>query len=189
MFLVKGLLHLLVHIISIPFHLVFTLIKYIIITPLVLIMMIAFMLLGCALIAVPGAISSIDVASIRLPDFVTTITSQIQGMTTPASREAASVITQVTCVVHSKSIVVQWSVNHGSTEIKGYKVMRKSVRETVWQSKSALAPSRNSNGAATYEYTDTTATRGATYQYGITVLKVDGSEGEMVVSPVQVVAP
>jgi len=176
MFLVKGILHFLLHIVALPFHLLFALVKTLIITPLVLLMMIAIGLFGCVLLTVPGAAQSI-----QLPTFVTDLSTQIRRIT--AGVPAA---TQVTCAVRGKGIVVQWSIN-GSDDVKWYKVMRKGIQEMAWQ-RIALAQAGKS-AAGLYEYSDTALQHGVTYQYGIVAVSPDGSDGELVVSPVQVVAP
>ena len=183
MFLVKGILHLLVHIVALPFHLLFTLIKYLIITPLVLIMVLAILIFGCAVVAVPGVGSSI-----HLPVFVTDLSTQLQRITTggPLLAPPAAQVEQVTCAVRGKGIVVQWSIN-SSDGVKWYQVMRKGLQEMAWQ-RIALAQA-GKNAAGRFEYTDTALQHGVTYQYGVVAVSLDGSDGQLVESPVQVVAP
>ena len=179
MFLVKGILHLLVQLLVIPFRLVFALIKTLIITPIVLIVVLALLIFGCAVVAVPGVGSSI-----KLPGFVTDISTLAQRFTSGGSQVMH--VTQVTSAVRGKGIVVQWSINSGDG-VKWYKVMRKGVQDITWQ-RIVLAQAGKS-AAGLYEYTDSALQHGATYQYGIIAVWPDGSEGELVVSPVQVVAP
>lgn len=176
MFLVKGILHLLFHIVAIPFRLLFGLVKMLVITPIVLVIVIAIGLFGCALLTVPGAEQSL-----KLPDFVTTIATQLRHLTTSAPQAA-----QVTCLVRGKSIIVQWSAN-SSADVKTYKVMRRSVQDISWQRVALVQAMKNTGGV--YEYSDNTALHGATYQYAIIAVGSDGNESEMAVSPVQVVAP
>ena len=182
MFLVKGILHLLLHIVALPFRLVFALIKTLIITPIVLIMVLAILIFGCVVIAVPGVGSSI-----KLPGFVTDISTLAQRLTSGGSPVThVTHVMQVTSAVRGKGIIVQWSINSGN-DVKWYKVMRKGVQDITWQ-RIALAQAGKS-AAGLYEYTDTVLQHGVTYQYGIIAVRPDGNEGELVVSPVQVVAP
>ncbi len=179
MFLVKGILHLLLHIVALPFRRLFALIKYLVITPIVLIMVLALLIFGCAVVVVPGIGSSI-----KLPGFVTDISTQAQRLV--GGGPQVMQVMQVTCAVRGKGIVVQWSINSGD-EVKWYKVMRKGVQDMAWQ-RIALAQAGKS-AAGLYEYTDSALQHGATYQYGVIAVRPDNSEGDLVVSPVQVVAP
>jgi hypothetical protein len=179
MFLVKGILHLLVHIVAIPFRLLFELIKYVIITPVVLLLVLAILIFGCVAIAVPDTTSLI-----KLPGFVTDISTQFQRLTNGWLQ--APQATQVTCAVRGKGIVVQWSIN-SSDEVKWYKVIRKGVLDMAWQRIALVQTGKSAVGL--FEYSDTAIQHGTTYQYGIIVVRLDGSEGELVISPVQVVAP
>ena len=185
MFLVKGILHLLMHIVSLPFRLLFALIKTLIITPIVLIVVLALLIFGCAVVAVPGVGSSI-----KLPGFVTDISTLTQRLTSGGSQVTPVMhvtrVMQVTCAVREKGIVVQWSINSGD-EVKWHKVMRKGVQDMAWQRIALAQAGKSASGL--YEYTDTLLQHGVTYQYGIIAVRPDGSEGELVVSPVQVVAP
>ena len=180
MFLVKGILHLLLHIIALPFRLLFALVKTLIITPIILLIVIAIGLFGCVLLTVPGAAQSI-----QLPTFVTDLSTQIHRLT--AGGTQTTQVVQVTCAVRGKGIVVQWSINSGDG-VKWYKVMRKGVQEMTWQ-RIALAQAGKSAAGLLYEYNDAALQHGVTYQYGIVAVSPDGSDGQLVISPVQVVAP
>ncbi|HEY3289971.1 MAG TPA: hypothetical protein VGK87_07585, partial [Anaerolineae bacterium] len=158
------------------FHLLFGLVKMLVITPIVLVIVIAIGLFGCALLTVPGADQSL-----KLPEFVTTIAAQLRHLTTSAPQAA-----QVTCIVRGKNVIVQWSAN-SSDDVKTYRVMRRGLQDVAWQ-RIALVQALK-NAGAVYEYGDATASHGATYQYAVVAVGADGIESEMAVSPVQVVAP
>jgi hypothetical protein len=64
-------------------------------------------------------------------------------------------------------------------------VLRRPIFDTDWR-RIAIVPS---NSSGQYLYGDATAQSGMTYQYGVVAIKPDGTESEVVISPVQVVAP
>ncbi|MCL4504830.1 MAG: hypothetical protein M1434_14140 [Chloroflexi bacterium] len=176
MFVIKGIIHLIWHIVTFPLHLVFALIKYLVITPIVLVIVLAVLIFACVAVAAPGV-----APSIQWPGFINDLAASFHQISAPTTQA-----TQVTCAVRGKAIIVEW-VGARADAVNSYMVLRKSLADTVWQRIALVRATNNPDGV--YQFSDTAPQHGATYLYGIASIRLDGSEGQPVESAVQVVAP
>ena len=176
MAVIKGIFHLIWHIVTIPLHLVFVLIKYLVITPVVLVIMLAVVIFACVALVIPGA-----VPSIQWPGFIADLAASFHQIGAPTTEA-----TQVTCTVRGKAVIVEW-VGARADTVNSYMVLRKSLADTAWQRVALVRATNNPDGI--YQFSDTALQHGTTYLYGIVSIHLDGTEGQPVASAVQVVAP
>lgn len=174
MYAFHGIFYLLWHVVMFPVHLVITVVKYLIVAPLVMLIALALLLFVCAGLLVPGALHLIP-----LPGVINDLSSQLQNVVSSSPLPA-----KVSCDVKDQAVVVTWTGPDKDTA-PWYQVLRRPIFDTDWR-RIAIVPS---NPSGQYIYGDATAQSGTTYQYGVVAIKPDGSESEVVISPVQVVAP
>jgi hypothetical protein len=180
MHIVHGILHLLWHIVTIPFHLLATVIKIVIIGPLVLIVTLACLVFGCIALVSPSTLSSIHIAP---PDLLGIATSLLQH--TVISTHPNGQPAQVTVATHGNAIVVSWAGDPSGAQ--WYEVLRSAVSDATWR-RIAIVPAASASDGH-YQYADTDLQHGVTYRYAITAVTSSGGEGTPVESALQVVAP
>jgi hypothetical protein len=169
-----GIVYLLWHVVMFPVHLVLTIVKYLIVAPIVLLITLALLLFSCVALVTPNALHLIPV-----PGVINDLSSQVQIVISPKPLP-----TKVTCNVKDQAVVVTWS-GPNSDLVPWYQVLRRPIADSVWR-RIAIMPGADSGQ---YIYGDNTAQHGVTYQYGVVAILTDGTESEVVISPVQVVAP
>ena len=180
MHIFRGILHLVWHIVIFPIHLVLTVIKIVIIGPLILIATLACVIFGCLALFSPATLSSIN---IQPPDAGRVVTFLFQHVISPAVSNGQPV--NVTSVVQGNAIVVSWTGNPSGAQ--WYEVLRKTVDDPTWR-RIAIVPAASTTDGH-YEFTDTALQHGITYLYAVTAVTSGSGEGTPVESAYQVVAP
>ncbi len=176
MSLIKGIVHLIWHVVMIPVHLIFALIKYLIITPILLVIVLAGLIFVCVALAVPGVSSSI-----QLPGFINDLAATFRQAIRPETQA-----TQLKCSVRGNAIILEWAGARAGA-VNSYLVLRRSLADTAWQRIALVRATSNADGV--YQYSDTALQRGTTYRYAVESIGLDGSPGKLIESTVQVVAP
>ena len=184
MFLLKGIIHLLWHIVTFPVHLLLALIKWFVITPIVLLVTLALALFLCVAVVFPGSIPG---PSISVPGIISSLSVPLQHLISPSSSpQLPAQPSQVNSNVHGGAIEVSWVAGGGN--IQWYQVLRKTPQDTTWH-RIALITATGNNPDSPYRYDDTELQHGTTYIYAVVAVLANGSESVVVVSPTQIVAP
>ncbi|HEY3342503.1 MAG TPA: hypothetical protein VGK81_10815 [Anaerolineae bacterium] len=185
MHIIHGPLHLLWHIVTLPFHILASIIKIVILGPIVMILTLVVLVVGCLALFAPWTLSLIHIPS---PDVGGWLISQVSQIGQPSSSSTSQTETgplQVTSSVRDKTIVVSWSIKQ--EDALWYQVLRKTVTDTTWRRIAIVPASGAANGQ--YEYVDAAVLHGLTYLYAITEVGPAGGESTPVPSVFQVVAP
>lgn len=185
MFVLQGIIQLIWDVLTLPFHLLFSLIKFFIIGPILLLITLAVLLVACVALALPATLPAMP-----RPPFITAITSWLShpALHFPSTLSADMSVTPpstVTCIIRGRSIVVRWT-GQTSGAAQWYQVLRRSLEDSDWH-RIALVTARDH--APQYEYADTAVQHGFTYRYGVVALGADGEESEIIASSLQMVAP
>jgi hypothetical protein len=188
MVVLHGLIKLIWGIVTLPVHLVLSLIKYFIIGPIVLLITLAVLLVACVALAVPAVLPSVQV-----PGFITDISTWLSHPTVslpalpgaPTATIAVPAPANVICLARDHQIFVQWT-GQPNSGAQWYQVVRRALEDTDWH-RIALVTARDH--PAQYEYADPSPQHGVTYRYGVVALGADGAESEVVASSIQIVAP
>jgi hypothetical protein len=189
MHIIHWLLHLIWHIVTLPLRILGEIIKMVILGPIVAIITLIALVLGCLALFAPWTFSFVH---IQPPDVGGWINSQLSRISVPdISLPAASTATPaagpilVTLDVKEDRIVVSWS--GGQADAQWYQVLRKAVSEKTWRRIAIVPATPGANGH--YEYADAELVHGTTYLYAITEVGPSGEESPPAQSAFQVVAP
>jgi hypothetical protein len=169
--------------ITFPFRLVGSIIKTIVFGPLLVLGTFIVIIVVCVALMAPKEMPRVDVPA-PLIDLQSLAQHVIALFNTPQT--SVTKPSNVTCSVHGLAVLVEWD-GATSSDVAWYLVYRKPLREATWVRATAI-PAAN-KGSAHFQYTDSGLLSNVTYQYGIMTARADGTQGELVVSPVQVVGP
>jgi hypothetical protein len=188
MHIIHWLLHLLWHIVTFPLHILASIIKTVLLGPIMLILTLVVLVVGCVAVVAPWTFSFIH---IQPPDVAGWVGSQLSHVTVPSISPSSPTSQpeggpmQVTSSVQDNKIVVSWS--GGQKDAQWYQVLRKTVNDTTWR-RIAIVPA-TTEAKGHYEYADTALEHGMTYLYAITEVGPAGGESTPAPSAYQVVAP
>jgi hypothetical protein len=173
------------NLITFPFRLIGAILKTVIFGPLLALAVFIVIIGACVALLAPAEMPRIETPT---PAPLIDLTSLIRRIETFLNPEQAyaSRASQVTCGVRDGAVLVEWN-GATATDVAWYLVYRKTVPQATWQRIAAIPAA--GKGSVRFEYVDRALQRGVTYQYGVIAARADGSGGELVVSPVQVVAP
>ena len=174
MYAFHGIFYLLWHAVMFPVHLVITIVKFLIVAPILLLVALLVAIFACVGLLSPNVLHQIPV-----PVLLNGLTTQVQNVVAPEA-----IPSKVTCDVQGQVVVITWA-GPSSDLVTWYQVLRRPITDSTWN-RIAIVPS---SSVGQYVYGDATGQHGLTYQYGVVAIKPDGTESDVVISPVQVVAP
>ena len=111
------------------------------------------------------------------------VATTLTGRVTPARIETVTLEASRL----SRGKYVKYKSLSAKPTAKGYWKCKASLKRGTYKVRALTQAGKSTAGL--YQYTDTALQHGTTYEYGIIAVKTDSSEGEMALSPVQVVAP
>lgn len=171
------------NLITFPFRLVGSIIKTIVFGPLLALGTFIVIIVVCIALMAPKELPRVE-APAPLIDLSSLAQRVIALFNTSQASETKP--SKVTCSVRGLAVLVEWD-GATSSDVAWYLVYRKPLREATWVRVTAI-PAAN-KGSARFQYTDSGLLNSVTYQYGVMTARADGTQGELVVSPVQVVGP